>query len=80
MEALIKYFKANRGAQSALAKRLGRWPSTISQWKQVPVDYLAEVEEFTGIPREQLLPAAFQPAPSLSASRAKHHRYEESTQ
>jgi DNA-binding transcriptional regulator YdaS (Cro superfamily) len=62
MEKLIEYFKANRGMQLKLAKHLGLQPSTVSQWKSVPVDHLPEVAEFTGIPREELLPDAFRPA------------------
>lgn len=62
MEKLIEFFKANRGMQVRLAKRLGLQPSTVSQWRSVPVEHLAEVEDFTGIPREQLLPEAFRPA------------------
>jgi DNA-binding transcriptional regulator YdaS (Cro superfamily) len=62
MEKLVEYFKANRGAQIRLAERLCLRPSTVSQWKSVPVEYLPEVSEFTGIPREQLVPDAFRPA------------------
>lgn len=62
MDALTSYFKANRGKQKELADKLGLYPSTISQWKAVPVEHLAEVEAFTGIPREELLPEAFRPA------------------
>jgi DNA-binding transcriptional regulator YdaS (Cro superfamily) len=59
MEKLIEYFKANRGKQIRLAEYLGLQPSTVSQWKSVPVEHLADVEAFTGIPREELLPEAF---------------------
>jgi len=62
MEKLIEFFKANRGMQKRLADHLGLQPSTVSQWRSVPVEHLAEVEDFTGIPREQLLPEAFRPA------------------
>lgn len=62
MEQLIAYFKANRGKQKELAEKLGLSPSTVSQWKAVPVDHLAEVSAFTGIPRQDLLPAAYRPA------------------
>jgi len=67
MEALNAYFKANRGKQKALAERLGLYPSTISQWKAVPVEHLAEVEAFTGISREILLPDAFRAAKDEAA-------------
>lgn len=59
MEKLIEYFKANRGTQLRLAQHLGLRPSTVSQWKSVPVEHLADVEAFTGISREELLPDAF---------------------
>jgi DNA-binding transcriptional regulator YdaS (Cro superfamily) len=62
MEKLIEYFKANRGTQIRLAEKLGLQPSTVSQWKSVPVEYLPEVAAFTGIPREELVPDAFRPA------------------
>lgn len=62
MEKLAEYFKANRGTQIMLAKHLGLQPSTVSQWKSVPVEYLPEVSAFTGIPREELVPDAFRPA------------------
>lgn len=62
MEKLIEYFKANRGMQLKLARHLGLQPSTVSQWKSIPVEYLPEVSDFTGIPREHLVPDAFRPA------------------
>jgi DNA-binding transcriptional regulator YdaS (Cro superfamily) len=62
MEKLREFFKANRGMQSKLAELLNLQPSTISQWKSVPVEHLPEVEAFTGIPREELLPDAFRVA------------------
>lgn len=61
-DTLNEFFKANRGMQTKLADLLGLRPSTISQWKAVPVEYLPEVAEFTGISREELLPDAFRPA------------------
>jgi DNA-binding transcriptional regulator YdaS (Cro superfamily) len=59
MEKLNEYFKANRGTQIRLARYLGLQPSTVSQWKTVPVKYLPEVSGFTGIPREELVSDAF---------------------
>ena len=67
MEKLNEFFKANRGMQVKLAERLGLRPSTISQWETVPVKYLPEVSEFTGIPREDLCPDAFRPARESAA-------------
>ena len=62
MEPLSAYFKANRGKQKELAEKLGLYPSTISQWKAVPPEYVPEVSAFTGIPREELVPDAFREA------------------
>ncbi len=59
MEKLIEYFKANRGKQIRLAEFLGLQPSTVSQWKSVPIEYLPEVSAFTGIAREELCPDAY---------------------
>ncbi|MFP5078271.1 YdaS family helix-turn-helix protein [Rhizobium sp. YIM 134829] len=67
MKKLTEFFKANRGTQARLAETLGLRPSTISQWKAVPVEHLAEVEQFTGIPREELLPEAFRAARETAA-------------
>jgi len=67
MEKLIEYFKANRGTQIRLARRLGLQPSTVSQWKSVPVEHLPEVSDFTGIPREDLVPDAFRDAKGAAA-------------
>lgn len=67
MEKLTKFFKSNRGTQVRLAERLGLRPSTVSQWKSVPIEHLAEVSEFTGISREELCPDAFRPAKETAA-------------
>lgn len=62
MDKLTEYLKAERGRLRDLAKICGVTPGAISQWKAVPVDHLPEVSEFTGIPREELVPDAFRPA------------------
>lgn len=62
MEKLNEYLKANRGQAIRLAAYLGLRPSTISQWKSVPVEHVAEVEKFTGIDRRHLIPDAFREA------------------
>jgi DNA-binding transcriptional regulator YdaS (Cro superfamily) len=67
MEKLTEFFKANRGKQKLLAERLGLQPSTVSQWRSVPVEYLPEVADFTGIPRDELCPDAFRPARESAA-------------
>lgn len=67
MEKLVTYLKAERGRLSRLAERIGVNPSAVSQWKSVPVEHLAEVEDFTGIPRSELLPEAFRAARETAA-------------
>ena len=60
MEQLVAYLKSNRGQQIALAKHLGLYPSTVSQWKQVPAEHVRRVAEFTGIPPTVLRPDVFE--------------------
>lgn len=67
MEKLTEYLKAERGRLRDLARLIGVTPAAINQWKSVPVTHLAEVSEFTGIPREELLPDAFRPARESAA-------------
>lgn len=56
MEHLLAYFKANRGKQRELATHLGLFPSTVSQWRSVPLAHVRRVSEFTDIPIEKLRP------------------------
>lgn len=56
MEHLLRYFKANRGAQRKLADHLKLYPSTLSQWKAVPAEHVRKVSEFTGIEPATLRP------------------------
>lgn len=67
MEQLLEYLKAERGRLRDLARLIGVTPAAITQWKAVPVTHLAEVSEFTGIPRETLVPDAFRPARESAA-------------
>lgn len=67
MEKLTAYLKAERGRLTKLAEHVGVNPSAVSQWKSVPVEHLAEVEAFTGIPRQELLPEAFRAARERAA-------------
>lgn len=60
MEHLIAYLKANRGQQRKLATELGLWPSTVSQWKDVPAEHVRKVAEFTGISPAVLRPDLFE--------------------
>ena len=59
---LRKWLKASRGRSSRLAEHIGVSYGTISQWKTIPTHRLAEVADFTGIPRDELVPDAFRPA------------------
>lgn len=56
MEQFIAYLKAHRGKQQELARFLGLVPSTVSQWKAVPIEHVRKVAEFTGIPTQVLRP------------------------
>jgi DNA-binding transcriptional regulator YdaS (Cro superfamily) len=52
-------FLSVRGNQKELAAELGIQSQAISQWRQVPLNRVLEVERVTGIPREQLRPDFF---------------------
>ena len=56
MEHLITYLKSNRGKQQELAKFLGLYPSTVSQWRAVPAEHVRKVYDFTGIALQLLRP------------------------
>lgn len=45
-----------RGQQIRLAKHLGLYPSTVSQWQSVPAEHVRAVAEFTGIEPAKLRP------------------------
>lgn len=63
MEPLREYLKAERGRASRLAEALKVFPSTISQWTEVPPHHVLAVEGFTGISRHILRPDLYGPAP-----------------
>ena len=48
--------------------------ATVSRWgkKGVPVNHLSAVSEITGIPRHELRPDIFGPAPRLSKTRGSN--------
>jgi DNA-binding transcriptional regulator YdaS (Cro superfamily) len=60
-DAGINLIRARYGLAAALARHLRISPSTISEWRVVPVHHLREISLFTGIPREELRPDVFQP-------------------
>jgi len=48
------------GGNTALAKAMkGITPQAISQWEQIPLTRVFEIERVTGIPREELRPDFF---------------------
>jgi hypothetical protein len=51
---------ATAGGPSALAKLIGIAPQAISQWKEVPLRRILDVEKATGVPREILRPDMYQ--------------------
>ncbi|MCV3209631.1 helix-turn-helix domain-containing protein [Mesorhizobium sp. YC-39] len=59
MEKLLTFLDEERGRRIALAAHLGISPSAISMWTRVPTDHLGKIEDFTGIPRDQLRPDIF---------------------
>lgn len=63
MELLREYLKAERGRVNELAKAIKRFPSAISQWKEVPPKHVLTVERVTGISRHVLRPDLYGPAP-----------------
>lgn len=52
------------GGSSALARQLKITPQAVSQWPRVPAERVVEVERITGIPREELRPDLYRPAPN----------------
>ncbi len=52
--------RATKGLQSELARHLGVTRQAISDWPEVPITRLIEVERFTGISRESLRPELYQ--------------------
>lgn len=59
MDKLISWLDEKRGRRTELAAALGCGPNAISQWPQVPVLRVIEVERITGIPRHELRPDVY---------------------
>lgn len=64
---LRQYLDAERGRSKDLALALGIRQSAISQWDKVPAERVVAVEKATGIPREDLRPDLYEPAPKSAA-------------
>jgi DNA-binding transcriptional regulator YdaS (Cro superfamily) len=47
------------GNASALARALNITPAAVLQWRRVPTSRVLEVEQITGVPREQLRPELY---------------------
>ncbi|MBZ9719127.1 helix-turn-helix domain-containing protein [Mesorhizobium sp. AD1-1] len=62
MEKLLTWLDEERGRRIELASHLSISPSAISMWKRVPADRVADIEKFTGIPRNALRPDIFEAA------------------
>jgi DNA-binding transcriptional regulator YdaS (Cro superfamily) len=45
--------------RTALAEALGISPGAVSQWTAVPLSRVLDVEQITGVPREELRPDLF---------------------
>ena len=57
-EQILKALFASRGP-SVLANDFGISAQAVHQWRRVPVKRAKEIEQLTGIPREELRPDIF---------------------
>jgi hypothetical protein len=48
------------GSITLLANRLELTPSAVSSWKRIPMLYLSDISQETGIPRQKLRPDLYQ--------------------
>ena len=55
-DAILNDVFAATGTAAALGALLGISRSAVSQWQKVPLRYLKQVSELTGIPRRKLRP------------------------
>lgn len=57
--------KQKAGGPSRLASQLGNLSSqAVSQWRRIPAERVLDVERVTGIPRHELRPDLYPPAPA----------------
>ncbi len=49
------------GGVTRLSEKLGITRSAVSQWQEVPVERVLEVEKLTGVPRHELRPDIYPP-------------------
>lgn len=64
-DALTKAIRAC-GSAKELASRLGISIQAVSQWREVPVGRVLDVERATGIPRRELRPDLFGDQPAAA--------------
>lgn len=67
MDVVIAFALRKAGGRTALAKKLGISPQAISQWKEIPVLRVLEIERITGVSRHDLRPDVY---PLTSEDRA----------
>lgn len=72
LRAVLSAFSPNveRGALSALAAKLQRSVSAVSQWKRIPLELCGRVEALTGVPRHVQRPDIFIP-PEMSRKKRR---------
>jgi DNA-binding transcriptional regulator YdaS (Cro superfamily) len=54
--AAMDRLRGERGMIAHIARELKILPQAIHQWRQIPLDRVVQIEEITGIPREELRP------------------------
>ncbi len=62
---IAKAVKA-KGSISALARSIGITRAAICQWERIPAGRVVEIERLTGVPRQELRPDLYEPAPDQS--------------
>ncbi|NHN93804.1 transcriptional regulator [Acetobacter sicerae] len=55
----IELVRSTRGASARIAKALKITRGAVSQWDKVPAEFVVEIEQATGLSREELRPDLF---------------------
>jgi DNA-binding transcriptional regulator YdaS (Cro superfamily) len=61
MKAIVKQAIKAFGSKAKTARALGVTRSAISQWRNIPVNRVIDIEKITGIPRAELRPDIYPP-------------------
>lgn len=61
MNVVLAFALKKAGGRVALARKLSISPQAISQWKQIPVHRVLEIERVTGVSRSDLRPDIYPP-------------------